>query len=194
MGRPPVTMDDSMRLARARRVVANAEAAERLAAAAEKAVNGKQLPKVVANNTDPQSRIVPTRKGFLQGYNAQVAVTADQLIVAVQVGQSSNGQTCFLPMMRAAQNAAARMHSSTGSSDHVIGVVLADAGHNSDANLTAAGPDRLIALGNERDEAPAWAAQPMVGPPPSGATPREANRHRLRNAKDEPCTSGAARR
>ena len=31
-------------------------------------------------------------------------------------------------------------------------VVLADAGYNSDANLTAAGPDRLIALGKRRDD------------------------------------------
>jgi len=181
MGRPPVPMDDSTRVTRARRVVSNAEAAGRDAAAAEKAAsNGKQLPKVVANTTDPQSRIMPTRKGFLQGYNAQLAVTADQLIVAVQVGQSSNDQACFLPMMRAAQDAAARIHTATGSTDHVIGIVLADAGYNSDANLAAAGADRLIALGKQRDEARAWADEPTVGPPPAGATPREANRHRLR--------------
>lgn len=99
----------------------------------EKAAGDKQLPKVVANTTDPQSRIMPTRKAFPQGYNTQIAVTADQLIVAVQVGQSSNDQACFLPMLRAAQDAAARIHSATGSSDHVIGVVLADAGYNSDA-------------------------------------------------------------
>ncbi len=150
MGRPPVPMDDSTRVTRARRVVSNAEAAGRdaAAAAAEKAAsNGKQLPKVVANTTDPQSRIMPTRKGFLQGYNAQLAVTADQLIVAVQVGQSSNDQARFLPMMRAAHDAAARIHTATGSTDHVIGIVLADAGYNSDANLAAAGADRLIALG-----------------------------------------------
>ena len=51
---------------------------------------GKKLPKTVANITDPQSRLMPTRRGFLQGYNAQVAVTSDQMIVAVQVGQSPN--------------------------------------------------------------------------------------------------------
>ncbi|MCM3487093.1 transposase [Kocuria rosea] len=182
MGRPPVAMADSTRVARARRVVANAEAA----AATEKlgpAPAGKALPKVVANTTDPQSRIMPTRRGFLQGYNAQVAVTSDQLIVAVQVGQTPNDQGCFTPMMDAAQDAAARMHAHTGNADHVVGTVLADAGYNSDANLTAAGPDRLIALGKRRDDQRVAAREPAHGPPPAHATPREANAHRLRTGE-----------
>src|SRR3954470_11715043 len=127
MGRPPVPMEDSTRIARARRVVRNAEAAAEKAAAASQSAPAKELPKVVANTTDPQSRLMPTRRGFLQGYNAQVAVSSDQLIVAVQVGQSPNDQGCFTAMMRAAQDAAARMHSLTGNTDHVIGTVLADA-------------------------------------------------------------------
>jgi transposase len=182
MGRPPVPMDDSTRVQRARRVVRNAEEAERLAdEVGDRTTSETQrLPKVVANTTDPQSRIMPTRRGFLQGYNAQVAVSSDQLIIAVHLGQSTNDQACFLSMMRAAQNAAARMYAATGNTDHVIGTVLADAGYSSDANLTAAGPDRLIALGKERDQARAWAQEPAAGPPPADATPREANRHRLR--------------
>jgi hypothetical protein len=180
MGRPPVPMQDSTRIARARRVVANAEAAaEHAAAAVQRATPGKKLPKVVANTTDPQSRIMPTRRGFLQGYNAQVAVTSDQLIVAVQVGQSTNDQACFTPMMRAVQDAATRLNAATASSDHVIGTVLADAGYNSDANLQAEGPDRLIALGKGRDLARA-AQKPAPGALPPSATPREANAHRLR--------------
>lgn len=177
MGRPPVPMAESTRVARARRVVANAEAA---AAAVEPVPAGKELPKVVANTTDPQSRIMPPRRGFLQGYNAQVAVTSDQLIVAVQVGQTPNDQACFTPMMDAAQDAATRMHAHTGNPDHLVGTVLADAGYNSDANLTAAGPDRLIALGKRRDDQRAAAQEPAHGPPPAEATPREANAHRLR--------------
>lgn len=181
MGRPPVPMQDSTRIARARRVVANAEAAaEQAAAAVLRATPGKKLPKVVANTTDPQSRIMPARQGFLQGYNAQVAVTSDQLIVAVQVGQSTNDQACFTPMMRAVQDVATRLHAATESSDHVIGTVLADAGYNSDANLQAEGPDRLIALGKGRDQARTAAQQPAHGAPPPSATPREANAHRLR--------------
>jgi hypothetical protein len=58
--------------------------------------------------------------------------------------------------------------------------VLADAGYDSDANLTVDGPDRLIAVGKGRDQALTAKQQPAQGPPPPGATPREANAHRLR--------------
>jgi hypothetical protein len=39
----------------------------------------------------------------------------------------------------------------------------------------------LIAVGKGRDQARAAAEQPAQGPPPRGATPREANAHRLRS-------------
>src|SRR3954454_20920691 len=180
MGRPPVPMEDSTRIARARRVVRNAEAAAAKAAVTAQSAAAKELPKDVANTTDPQSRIMPTRRGFLQGYNAQVAVTSDQLIVAVQVGQTTNDQACFTPMMAATMDVAARMHALTGNPDHVVGTVLADAGYNSDANLTAEGPDRLIALGKRRDQQRAASDDQAHGSPPPGATPRQANAHRLR--------------
>jgi len=63
---------------------------------------------------------------------------------------------------------------------HVIGTVLADAGYNSDANLNAEGPDRLIASGRGRDQVRAAAEEPAHGPPPPDASPRQANAHRLR--------------
>lgn len=123
---------------------------------------------------------MPTRRGFVQGYNVQVAVTADQLIVVAQVGQSSNDQRCFIPMMHAAEKVASRLHAATDNSLHAMGCLLADAGYNSNDNLTAAGPDRLIALGKDRDQARTAVSDPACGPPPAGATPREANTHRLR--------------
>jgi len=184
MGRPPLPIDECSRVARARRVAANAEAAAaRAATVAEQTKPGKSLPAIVANTTDPQSRIMPTRRGFLQGYNAQFAVTGDQLIIAIQLGQSTNDQACFLPMMRAAQNAAEQMHAASGSDNHLIGTVLADAGYSSDANLNADGPDRLIALGKGRDHIRAAAEEPAFGAPPPDATPREANAHRLRTCE-----------
>ena len=57
-----------------------------------------------------------------------------------------------------------------------IGVLVADAGYHSEANLTAPGPDRLIAGAKTRDLA---RRQPAEGPPPDGATAVEANAHRL---------------
>lgn len=78
-----------MRVRRACRVVEDAVAAQHvdaLPAKVKKAARAKSaaLPHVVANTTDPQSRIMLTRKGFLEATTTQVAVTADQLIVAVQ--------------------------------------------------------------------------------------------------------------
>jgi transposase len=181
MGRPPLPMDEHSRVRRARRVVEAARAAEQAAAA--KPAKGHALPRDVANTTDPQSRLMPTRKGFIQGYNAQVAVTADQVIVAVQVGQSSNDLASLVPMMKAAQQAATVLHDVTGKEEHVIGTVLADAGYCSDANLAAPGPDRLIALAKSRDQSKAAEQAPATGAPPPDATPRQAMDHRLRTAE-----------
>jgi hypothetical protein len=59
-------------------------------------------------------------------------------------------------------------------------VLLADAGYLSTANLTAPGPDRLIAVGKSRDVAAAAREHPAAGPPPPDATPVAALAPRLR--------------
>jgi transposase len=58
-----------------------------------------------------------------------------------------------------------------------IGALVEDAGYHSEANLTAPGPARLIADGKTSGLA---CREPAAGPPPAGATPAEANAHRLR--------------
>jgi transposase len=127
MGAPPVPTEQHSRIIRARRVVAAAEQAAQAEAAGDppgaafKHRKPKNLPSVVVNTTDPDSRIMPTRKGFLQGYNAQIAVSADQIIIAVALGQSTNDQASFMPMMHAAQQAAAQLHTLTDNDDHLIG-------------------------------------------------------------------------
>lgn len=78
---------------------------------------------------------------------------------------------------------AAQLHRATGSDLHKIGVLLADAGYASNTNLTAAGPDRLIALGKGRDQHAKAHRRPVTGPPPAGTTPRQAMDHRLRTAE-----------
>lgn len=177
MGAPPVPMDQHSRIVRARRVVQAALAAEQAAAATPAA---SSLPKTVANITDPHSRLMPTRRGFLQGYNAQFAITADQIIIATQLGQNTNDQSSFVPMMHAANRAAQMLHADTGNPSHLVGVVLADAGYCSERNLAAPGPERLIALTKRRDHIQTVKEQPVTGEPPPGATPRQAMSHRLR--------------
>jgi hypothetical protein len=68
---------------------------------------------------------------------------------------------------------AACHHAMTGG----IGILVQDAGYHSEANLTAPGPDRLIADGKTSGLAGRETAQ---GPPPADAAPAEANAHRLR--------------
>jgi transposase len=183
VGRAPVPMGASVRVRRARRVVEAAEVAAASTPTPDGPAAGRP-PSVVANTTDVQSRLMPTRKGFLQGYNAQLAVTSDHLIAAVAVSQSTTDQSLLLPMMHAAELAAAGCYAVSGDDfAHRLGTVLADAGYASEANLAAAGPDRLIALAKRRDQAQAAAIEPASGPPPAGSTPRQVMDHRLRTAE-----------
>jgi len=112
-------------------------------------------PVPVRNITDPHSRLMPVRGGgFIQGYNAQNVTSQDGLIIATALTNDSTDCQWFEPMIRAAQNAAALIQASRpspGQEAAGIGMVLADAGYCSEDNLTAAGPDRIIATGKRRD-------------------------------------------
>lgn len=105
----------------------------------------------------------------------QFAVTADQLILATQLSTNPADITSFAPMLCAVRHAPAHLGDPDG-----IGTLLLDAGYASDDTLTAPGPDRLIALGKTRSVRAAARDHPATGPPPQGATPRQAMQHRLR--------------
>jgi transposase len=130
-----------------------------------------------ANSTDPDSRLLVTQHGTIQGFNAQLAVTADQLIVAVSLSNQPVDTDELIPMMTAAADAATVIGEATGRTDTTIGTVLADAGYFSNANLTAAGPDRLIATNDRRNHAE---APVITGDSPPGTSPAERMRHRVR--------------
>src|SRR5690606_41193655 len=68
-----------------------------------KAPDPSVVPAAKANVTDPDSRIMKTRQGFVQGYNAQAVVTEDQLIVAAAVTQDANDVGQLHPMLQQAQ-------------------------------------------------------------------------------------------
>ena len=53
-----------------------------------------------ANTTDPDSRIMKTRQGYVQGYNAQAVVSEEQIIVAVVVTQEANDVQQLEPMLQ----------------------------------------------------------------------------------------------
>jgi hypothetical protein len=163
-----------------------AEAEERRAARAAQPVN----------LTDPESRLMPTRHGWLQGYNAQLAVSADHLVLAVALSNNPADVIQYQPMVSAALDAVAVGAAACPDRDDLtISTVLADAGYLSDDNLGSAGPDRLIATGKRRDLERA-ATGPPTGddPAPSAreamsrrlATPEGIATYRRRGATVEP--------
>lgn len=128
------------------RATERAAAAQRKAAERERARKG---PGPVRNTTDPHSRLMPARGGFLQGYNTQNLTSQDGLIIATALTASPIDTPWYEPMLAAAQNAAARITAQHPgrSGGGQIGLLLADAGYLSEHNLTTPGPDRLIATG-----------------------------------------------
>lgn len=109
----------------------------------------EQAPPRRANATDPQSRVMKTRQGWVQGYNNQTAVSQDGVILAARTSQDPADSAQFVATMEDAVKAAAAMGVAAGEQDREIGTVLADAGYFSEDNLQAEGPDRLIAAGRK---------------------------------------------
>ena len=131
------------------------------------------------NLTDSDSRIMKTRYGWIQGYNAQLVVSADYLILAAEVTTDTNDIDSYQPMITHTQAAINHINTATDAGWE-IGCVLADAGYASEANLTAPGPERLIALGQHRALEHTATTDPAHGDPPAEATAREQMSHRLR--------------
>jgi transposase len=98
-------------------------------------------PKRVANVTDPDSRLVHTRKGSLQGYNAQAVTTMAQVVVAAELTQQANDLQQLQPMLAAT----AATLAAAGITERP-GTLLADCGYWTIANLTALpdAPELLI--------------------------------------------------
>jgi hypothetical protein len=143
--------------------------------------------KAQRNFTDPESRILKTKDGFVQGYNAQAAVDAGhQIIVATGIGNTGSDQDQLAPMIDAVIANTGRVPRETS----------ADAGYCSEANLAAAaarGTRAYIATGRQRhgEAAPANPRAPRPGSRVASmaATLKRAgrrSRYRLRKITVEP--------
>ena len=119
-----------------------------------------------ANVTDPDSRIMKTQAGYVQGTNAQAVVTEEQIIVAAEVTQEAKDIQQLHPMLERAQaNLKAIAY------PQAVGTALADAGYCSEANLMAAdpgGPALLMATNKDWKQRKALREQP----PPRGRAPK----------------------
>jgi transposase len=135
----------------------------------------KPADKAQYNFTDPESRIMKSSEGFVQGYNAQVAVEPDfQLIVGQAVTQAANDKEQVVPMIEI-------LETQSGQRPEAI---LADSGYCSEKNLeqleSTEEPDRsieaYIATGRQKHGERPVAAR---GPLPKGATRVEKMRRKL---------------
>jgi len=83
-----------------------------------------------ANTTDPDSRIMKTRQGYVQGYNVQAVVSEDQIIVAIGVTQEANDAEQLEPMLQTLEHTL-----EAAGIEERPKVGLADAGYWSEANI-----------------------------------------------------------
>jgi transposase len=111
-----------------------------------------------------------------------VAVKGAQIVAEAHAGPGHDAAGCHARMCTApgpgdpGHDIAACHARMTGAP----GVLVLDAGYCSEANLTAAGLDRLIATGNRLTMGKAAAENPASGPPPGDATAIQQMDHRLR--------------
>jgi transposase len=98
-------------------------------------------PKAQRNFTDPESRILKTKDGFIQGYNAQAAVDGEaQIIVAHGVVAQMTDQDQLVPLLEGIKANLGRRPKEAS----------ADAGYCSEANLKALRKRRIsgyVAIG-----------------------------------------------
>lgn len=139
------------------RARARAEEQERARGADDEAVEAARAAAAPAdqeqsNFTDPDSRIMPTKAGWVQGYNARVMVdAASGVIVAEEVGTLSTDSPRLIPMLERAEANLTAVGVSEG--EWAAQVFTADAGYCSEANLAALEGqqiDAYIATGRER--------------------------------------------
>jgi transposase len=98
------------------------------------------------NTTDPESGVMSTAKGFVQGYNAQAVANDEQVVVSAEVTDEHNDLTQLHPMIEASNASLAE----AGIEDRPE-KLLADAGYASEENFAALDdqdPDCYVATRN----------------------------------------------
>lgn len=135
---------------------------------------GKPTGKAQRNFTDPESRIMKTRDGFVQGYNGQIAVdAAHQIIVAQALTNQSPDVEHLLPLV---DHLAANL-------GELPAKVTADAGYFAEASvnwLESLGVEPFIATERQRHgEAPPQ----VVGRPPADLTAKQRMARKLATEK-----------
>ena len=144
--------------------------------------NSNPSPEAKANVTDPESRVMKTKSGYVQAYNAQAAINEKQIVLSAEVTQEANDRQQLKPIMKSVrENAAA------AGIKCAIDKALADSGYWSDEN---AKPDGRVKTEYFIATTKAWKLQqaqekmPLPrGRIPSAATLREKMERKLRTKR-----------
>jgi transposase len=105
-------------------------------------------PDAKVNVTDPTSQIMSTPQGFIQGYNGQIVVTEDQLIIVAELTADQNDKNQLQPMMDEVNKLF-----ESAQTDECPEAVLADSGYCSTETIlseTPNGPRLYLATSKER--------------------------------------------
>jgi len=150
-------------------------------------------PQAKANPTDPDSRIMKSRHGYLQGYNGQVVVSQEQLIMAASLTQEANDQHQLSPMLEILQENLQAVGLLEGPE-----AVIGDAGYCNEENLKKAAasgggsskrpgvfaPELLIATKKDCKQRKEWREMPPPrGRIPASLTPRQRMDRKLRTQR-----------
>ena len=139
-------------------------------------------PDTVANTTDPQSGILKTRRGWVQGYNAQAVVTTGQIILAADVTTQANDVRQLTGMLDQAQ---ANVEAVLGE-EAVLGAAVADAGYWSEANADSQTEECELFIATQKDHKQRAALRDAPAPRgriPKSMTVRERMDRKLRTKR-----------
>jgi transposase len=165
-----------LRIDRATQALTRAQ--DTLTAARQAAANAAPVVNGRANVTDPDSRIMSTQKGWVQGYNCQAIANQRQIVVACHVSQNAGDVQLYEPMSTLLTSTLIRAGITV---ELALILILADAGYCSEHNLTLTGADRLIATRKDWQQRRAAREHGTTnGPPPPDATPVEEMEHLMR--------------
>jgi len=137
----------------------------------QKSIDGKQK-KEVANTTDPDSRIMKTRRGFIQGYNPQLSVDSDtQIILAADLTQDHNDTQQLSPMLKQTIENTGKIPKHT----------TADAGYDNEDQIDEFKEKTDIYIPTQKD----WKQRKAMReqPPPRGRIPNDLSKRERRERK-----------
>ena len=132
-----------------------------------------------ANITDPDVRVMRNQKGYVAGYNGQLVVTVQQVIVGAMLSQHPVDRTLLHPLLDTC-----RQQLAEAGIRPKLRTVLADAGYASEETFARADADSLRLLAPlAKDPARPPRAHPATGPAPGKFPATARARRRLRHPR-----------